>query len=77
MHWRVLMVNDPASPPIGALDQEEYDALTGRQRVAVDRLLDEVNDGKVHPASSAFDLTPHQLADEYGLPGDDPEEAWA
>jgi len=74
MHWADLAQNDPESKAVGDLSQDEYEALTGRQFDAVTKLIVEIDEGVCHPATSFNDLTPHKLADEYGLPADDPTE---
>lgn len=49
---------------IHELTQEEYEALPPREYAAVTRLLLDIEDGRVHAATSDNDLTPAQLADQ-------------
>lgn len=55
---------EPNDTPVADLTQAQYESLTGRERDAVDRLLQAQAEGRIHEASSANDLTPRQLAEE-------------
>lgn len=50
---------------VGELSLAEYFALDARERTAVAKVYREVLAGRQHEASSDFDLTPAELADEH------------
>lgn len=61
----------PAGAYVNNPQLEDEHLLSEVQREAIQRLRDEVESGQAHPATSYNDLTPDQLAEEYGLAGGD------
>lgn len=49
---------------VGDLTDEQFEALSPEERAAVQRLQMDVDAGRVHPASSVFDLSPAELVAE-------------